>query len=79
MVECSTIFWHNFYLVSGTVLGLMPLFLLAGGTIALALQLHHRRVMVRLASAREALNLPLDGFEADSVRREARQYLRSGY
>jgi hypothetical protein len=71
-------FLETFAPTLGAVLGLLPGLLLGLGTIALALRLHHQRVMTRVESARQALRLEADGFETDQVRRDAQHFLWTG-
>jgi hypothetical protein len=79
----AEVFWTNFLatfpFVLGAVLGLLPALLLVGGTVGLALRLYHQRHMARLESARQALGLQTDTYEASQERSRARYYLQSGH
>jgi hypothetical protein len=74
-----TEFLRTFAPTLGAVVGLLPAFLLGLGTIGLALRLHHRRTMARLESARAALSLEPEGYEANSERHRARYFLQHGH
>ena len=72
-------FLETFAPTLGAVVGLLPALLLGLGTVGLAPRLHHRRTMACLESAREALGLEPEGYEANSERHRARYFLQHGH
>jgi hypothetical protein len=73
-----TEFMRTFAPTLGSVMGLLPVLLIAAGTIGLALRLFHQRHMARIESARQALGLETEEYRVRSARDGVRSYLRWG-